>query len=306
MQTYTKIPIVFSTDHNFVMPTGVAIKSLIRNSSYEVYAIYILISSDVDEHDKTELGSIVENTDSEITFIDTNGAFDNAYEVRGISKVTYFRLIIPWLLPQYDKIIYSDVDIVFRKGLQSLYQLTIEDNLICGVKDSYSDDEFIKYLKGLGLNWDNYINAGFIVINSKLWREENLLEKIKLHIDNNYEYQDQDIINIVCKNRIKYISPVYNFNANGFAGMNKRYLKHLSRFGLSKFSLLANVCVIHYCGMKPWRGRGVFLSFEWFSNFAQTIWYNPEMEFRAYTEVTPKWYSVFKSIKRHLYKLNSK
>jgi len=48
----TKIPVVFAADHNFVMPTCVALSSLLKNSEGETYDLYILSDTDVTSADR--------------------------------------------------------------------------------------------------------------------------------------------------------------------------------------------------------------------------------------------------------------
>jgi hypothetical protein len=51
-----EIPIVFITDNNYVLPTGVAIKSLILNKKPKtLYRIYVIITGDVTAENKKKL-----------------------------------------------------------------------------------------------------------------------------------------------------------------------------------------------------------------------------------------------------------
>ena len=66
-----------------------------------------------------------------ITLRNVGDLFAGAYEIRGITNVTYYRLLIPTLIPEYDKIIYSDVDVIFRDDLSHVYQSTLfEDEYV--------------------------------------------------------------------------------------------------------------------------------------------------------------------------------
>lgn len=48
-----------------------------------------------------------------IQYRQVDNTFDASYEIRGITTPAYYRLLIPELIPEYDKIIYSDVDVIF-------------------------------------------------------------------------------------------------------------------------------------------------------------------------------------------------
>lgn len=240
----TMIPIVLSTDHNYVMPTGITILSLLINSSDELYDFHILISSDVVESDCAKLEQQVKSVSpgSEIHFIHIEDAFDNSYEIRGISKACYYRLLIPWLLPQYDKVIYCDVDIIFKKGLNELYSVTLDDNYVGGVVTPgfVTNKHSAQYIKKLGLNPNKYINSGLLLINSSLQRKNQLKEQYLNLGSRNYFYQDQDIINIVCKDRIKYLPLSYNVPPK---------ILFTSESPIKS----TDSVVLHYAGDKPWK-----------------------------------------------------
>lgn len=274
------------------MPTGVAITSLLVNSEDEVYNINILVADNVTQQDKELLESIVVSSESTINFKNSGTAFDNVYEVRGITKATYFRLLIPWLFPEYDKIIYCDGDIIFRKGLKNLYNEDINDYYVGGVLDIYDYKPFIDYISDIGLSWKYYINAGVLLINSQQWRLDKLDQKIITHLDKKYEYQDQDILNIVCQNKIKYLSLIYNFNPCYDYSLLQGIIDRSERYNMSMNTMLKNLHIIHYCGDKPWNSMQQFFSADWWANYAKSVFYNPMMECNEYFEM------VYPKIKR--------
>lgn len=297
------IPIIFSTDHNYIVPTGVAITSLLTNSTDETYEINILISDNVTDEDKNQLKEVVASSSSGIKFKNSGNIFDNAYETRGITKATYFRLLIPWIFPEYNKVIYCDGDVIFRRGLNDLYNEDIENFYVGGVLDFYDDKLFIKYLNEIGLNWDYYINAGVLLINSNLWRINKLDEAIKKHLYTKYEYQDQDIINILCRDKIKYLSPVYNFNSNKYCTFMSGKESPTDRYNVNMEELIKNIHIIHYCGLKPWNTMSQFLSGDWYAYYALSVFYSPGKEYKKYYDIIfPSWYDVIKLFYRRIKK----
>ena len=100
--------------------------SLLECADKSIYDIYVIVNDDVTDRDKQELikqASLY--PDHKIGFITIGDEFKGCNEVRGISTATYSRLLIPWLLPEYDKVIFSDVDVIFRIDLASVYNLDI-------------------------------------------------------------------------------------------------------------------------------------------------------------------------------------
>lgn len=238
------IPIVFSTDHNYVIPAGVTILSLLEHADGESYDIFILAAQDVDDNDKMLLRQQVETVSpsSKISFLSMGDSFDGCYEIRGISKAAYYRLLIPWLIPQYDKIIYSDVDIIFQNNLREAYDLDLTGFYLAGVSTPGAKAKsFEKYIKSLQSEVSHYINSGFLVINAASQRKSELNNRFLELSKNNYTYQDQDIINIACDGKILPLTDKWNvipFYCND---------NHLA------YKMLNTGGVIHYAGAKPWK-----------------------------------------------------
>ena len=47
---------------------------------------------------------------------------------KAITKTSYFRIKFPSLLPEYDKILYLDVDIINFDDLSNLYNINLHEN----------------------------------------------------------------------------------------------------------------------------------------------------------------------------------
>lgn len=98
------IPIVFAFDNNLILPACVCISSLMMNAEEDTfYDIFILHSSNIalkkEELDK--LSQYYQNC--RIQYRQVDNTFDSAFEIRGITTSTYYRLLIPDLIPEYDK-----------------------------------------------------------------------------------------------------------------------------------------------------------------------------------------------------------
>lgn len=275
------IPIVFSTDHNYVMPAGVTISSLLHNSPDTTYDIYILIGNDVTDEDKAKLTEQVETASaaSRITFLEMGDSFKGGYEIRDITKACYYRLLIPWLIPHHDKIIYCDVDIIFKTSLDELYSIDLGNNYVAGAytstKDSWKTME--KYLTKIGLDYKDYINSGVLVINSKKQREMGLDKAYEKYSRKKFLYQDQDIINIVCKGHVGHFDRRFNLKPSVYA---------------TEPDLLENV-VLHYAGDKPWESFSYAWS-EWWEAYNRSIFRDSEL----YHKISARILSPMQQLKR--------
>ena len=122
------------------------------------------------------------------------------------TKLSLIRCYFSKILKE-DKILYIDADALIVDNIEELWNIDLEGYVLAGVKE---EGEWDKHLGIEGLN-GKYINSGVLLINLKKIREEKLDdEMIYLLNKNKYAYPDQDVINIICKNKIKYIEPIYN------------------------------------------------------------------------------------------------
>lgn len=278
-------PIVFSTDHNYVMPTCVTIHSLLTTAKPGVhYDINIIIDPNVNEEDKNKLRKQVEadSKESEIHFLEIGDTFNSGFEIRGISKACYNRLMIPWLLPKYDKVVYSDVDIIFTGDISNLYDIEFKDDLVAGVGgDTWTKGIVRKYLDKIGADKDNYINSGFLLINAYLQRKEQLKEKYLELSKKEFIYQDQDIINLVCKGRISKLPEIYNVNP-------AEYYKYVT----------PSPKVVHFFGFKPWN-HFTYSWILWWQIYDSSIVYDPEYSHKISSEIL-RWDAVIDTKKKAL------
>lgn len=250
----TIVPVVFSTDHNFIMPTGVSVQSMLECSNDVNCAIYILQAGNVTDNDRDLIRRICNEHNATVTFLTIDDEkMNHAYEVRGITSATYYRLLIPWIIPLYDKICYVDGDTIFKKSISSLYNCDIDNNLVAGVRvcdiNGYG---FKKYVKKIGCSYEEYINAGVLVFNSKLQREQNIKEEYMKQMEKQYTFQDQDILNIVCRGKVSYLT------------IDKNTPPH---------AICDTTCIIHYVGVKPWN-QVTEGWLEWWEVFVRSLFYD--------------------------------
>lgn len=274
-----RLPIVFSTDHNYVMPTCVTIHSLLINAKPEVnYDINVIIDPNVTEEDKKILQKQVKEDKelSSIKFIEIGETFNNGFEIRDISRACYNRLMIPWLLPQYEKIVYSDVDIIFTGDISEVYDFDLGNSLVAGVGGiTWTKGIVKKYMDKIGADSENYINSGFLLINAALQRKEDLRDKYLELSKRKFIYQDQDIINLVCKGMISKLPKVYNVGPEDYYNYPR-----------------GNAKVIHFFGFKPW-AHFTYSWNKWWEIYNTSICYDPIFAKKVSSKIL-RWNAVIK------------
>lgn len=260
------VPIVFAFDNNLVLPACVCISSLMMNADENTfYDIYILHS----KHEKlnreplNKLPKYFPRCKVQYRLVDET--FDSAFEIRGITTPAYYRLLIPELIPEYDKIIYSDVDVIFRSDLSDLYfNIDLDDYYVAGVNSLlHLIPEFKMYYEKLSKVPDKIIYSGNLIINSHKIREDNIIPVFKKLSSNDYKFQDMDILNIACGNKIKYLEPDFCFTTYIYQWIVYDRSKLYSFWSDESIDRALKIGTIHYNGNKPWKQYSVNFDIWW-------------------------------------------
>ncbi len=213
-----KIPIFFATDDNYLPFLAVTLESIWENSSHEYdYEIYVLHSGVSTEYESKIMRYNKEGF--RLTFVDV------AESLKKISThlhmrdyytcTTYFRIFIAGMFPQYDKALYLDCDTVILGDVSELFNYDLGNNLLAGApcEGVNSFEVYKRYVREVdGLDPDYFFNAGVILMNLKLFREEkfyeqfaNLLQKYKFTV-----IQDEDYLNVLCQDRVLRLPRAWN------------------------------------------------------------------------------------------------
>lgn len=251
------IPILFAADINYVKYLYVAILSLLDNKKETTnYKIYVLspkkypleFIKDFNELISKYNGVSIQYVDMGEEIIDVKGCLPDS---------TYYYLKIAEIISDYDKAIYLDPDIIILDDLTELYNVNLGTNYVAGVKAAcymLDDNSLKEYYDSIGLyDRSQYINANSLVFNLKLLRENNVTNKFCDLIKNNYNSQDQDILNLVCYNKIVHIPFKYNVMVKYLPYSSYEFLENI--YGEENLTDAQNSpVIIHYANykQKPW------------------------------------------------------
>jgi lipopolysaccharide biosynthesis glycosyltransferase len=261
--------VAFICDTHYVIPTVVAITSLICNKNQDTYCDIYIIAVCLSEREIEKFYEFREsNTD--IHIIQTSlEKFEGLREKKYITIATYLKFDLPDLIPSLDKLLYLDSDVIIQKDLSDLFEIDINDYYLGAVKDAPLIDN--------NLNIKNYFNAGVMLLNLKLMRKSNV-SKALLNIGksaNKLTYQDQDCLNIMFDKKVKLLPIIYNFFYNYFLQDKKYTIEHINECFGTHYSSLDNIkedsYIIHLVGnYKPWIYFDSVLAHEWDKYFKKS------------------------------------
>lgn len=266
------IPIFFSSDDNYIPFLDIALKSLIENASKKyIYEINILNTGLKEEN--INLINKNQNENFKINFFDISNKIENIKSlfknVYHFSIATYYRLFIESMFPKYDKALYLDCDIVVLGDISKLYNIKLGNKLVGAIREQIicSNEVFRQYTNiSMGIKPEKYFNAGILLMNLKKFRENRIQDQfVSLIREYNFDVVDPDqaYLNVLCKNKVKYIK----------INWNKESLEEKCK---------GKIQICHYAlYKKPWQYDDV-LNSKYFWHYAKkSPFYNQILEIKA-------------------------
>ena len=287
----TVVPVVFAADGGYVAQLATTMLSMLENSSRERFLDIVVLQRGISWPDQERMRAMVESYEN------TRLAFVNAVPyIAGrdlvtsnphISIETYYRFLVPEVLPFYDKALYLDSDILILGDVGELFEEDLGGNLIGAVHDidycgnlNFNDGYRMNYTRDvLGMEDPYaYFQAGVLVFDLRALRQFLSVDDwLALATNDNYIYDDQDVLNAACEGFVHFVDPrwnvmhdcwgrVQNYFSFAPAGMYAEYLEARQ-----------NPLIVHYAGgEKPWTNPECdfgteYWDYAWRTPFAQRL-----------------------------------
>lgn len=274
------INIAFITDSNFVMQTYIAILSLLNTKNKDsIYNIYIIANGlSVTEKDKFLKLSIDRFCINIIDYNIEDTNIKNSY----YSNNVFIKLYLDSLIPNCNKLLYLDSDIIIRKDLSELYNIDISNYYIAAVKDI---GPTIVHAKSTNTYYPQYFNCGIILLNINNIKKDMFFTSALNYYKNsnfNYLYAEQDLLNNLCNinKKIKILHPKFNWITS-----NWRYTKKqlMSFYDIKNSNEISdnNIFILHYAGgCRPWIYNNVFYSDIWMKYYNKSIYKEQKLQLK--------------------------
>lgn len=280
VQAKENINIAFTIDNNYPVYTLLAINSILKNNTSKSHFKFYIVENNISKLNKFIMKKYVQKRNQEIEFIpvDTdkidNGKYLFTFSKR-ITPIAMVRILLPVLIPEADRILYLDSDILVTVDIAPLYFTKLdEDKYVAMTLNIDQDNGAILY------DFKNhYYNSGMMLIDAKKWRENYISEKMLNYLQNNfsqfiyegetdgtkYLYPDQDLINIILDGKIQEVERKWNVQLLPCIISYNRQVDG----------------IIHYIGPdKPWGYADItFVPFKQYYQY----WANSGLEFFKYT-----------------------
>lgn len=246
------IPICFICDKKFVMPTAVAITSLIKNKYESTQYHIFIIAVDCEKQDFDKYNEFENTENVKIDYIFTSDEkYANINQKSHISRACLLKFEICDLIPIYDKLLYLDGDIIVQDDLTEFYEIELQGKYLAGPYCLSS------VLDG---GYGGMVMGSFIIDAAKM-REIGASRMLIAHRMKKGDTPSMDGVtyNEVFENNMMPTSFIYGLTVDKLFYDRKYYtLSQLNDYYKTDYKsrnqILENSTIIHYTGgEKPWK-----------------------------------------------------
>lgn len=257
------VPVVIAFTPNYFIPAITCLSSMLKSETSQAkYHVICLLTEPLPENQVQLLHSLDPHQRMIYSFVQLPTEMEGIYVDARYTIAASFRLLLPELLREYDKVIYTDCDVIIRNDLSELYYTTdLGENYLGAIYESPLEFQR-SYVESIGCTWGKYFNSGFLLMNLKKMREDRISERLLDALKVEYlQFPDQDVLNMICKDAILPLAPWYNSIRTFFLPQYKS--EFLKIYSLADWDRVQKNGTIHYTGAKPWNAHTVEFNVWW-------------------------------------------
>ena len=257
------IPVALITDDNFVMQTAVAIRSLLDHRHADtVYDVRVVMAACSDES-RARLAAF-----PEVTIVEASTeAYRDIRQMAHIPIACLLKFDLSELLPDCDRVLYIDGDVIVRDDLSALYAFDLEGHILAAAPQTV--------LVGTD---DKKISAGILLLDAKRMRDEHARDRLveTRRSLGDQRSMDQQSFNLLLGNDMAYLPLRYNccpvqvrdaVETYGLDALNAHYGTDYP----SADAAIADAAIVHFAtGSKPWLYDNIEYGELWYETYQKT------------------------------------
>lgn len=200
------IHVFFNCDERFAKPLMVALKSALDHLGRDYRLEAHIGDFGISAASISSIERILNNAGGSCRWVrsDWKKWMPESVVQAGISPAVCARMAMVSMLPEVDRVIYLDSDLVVLGDLSDLWQITADGAPVWAVRDQLmpwlaSSPSFRNIEHGLPMK-SRYLNAGVLVADLRVWRDLDLETRLLTFYQQHYKkllYHDQDALNAV-------------------------------------------------------------------------------------------------------------
>lgn len=280
----SNIPVACSCSNKYVPFLMVFLQSIIEHASPEYNYDVLVFECSISLENKKLLTRFFKDKNRSIRFINPATLLDikHLYCYAHYAPECYFRLTAPLILKHYDKVIFTDIDLVFLKDPRELYRIPLVGKPIAACVDfvfgallNCPESTFDEYCRNTLHLKDPfaYCNTGVLIINIAEFNKHNYAEQLLKNIkQKQYRILEQDALNEFFKTNICYLDPIWNVPTESLSSKRMNLFSYMPAQERVEYARCReNACVVHWAGgEKPWNNLQTDLADIWWKYARKT------------------------------------
>jgi lipopolysaccharide biosynthesis glycosyltransferase len=198
----------------YVAHSAAMLHSLLAAHPSDEIRIHYMHGPDIGDREERKLAGMVRSGGGEISFLRiADERIEGLPTVGFTRKATWYRIFLPELLPELDRILYLDADLLVLDSLAPLWELDLTGNWVAAVTNVFQRNHVHRPAR-LGLAGPEvYFNAGVLLMNLAELRRDGCSEAVRsygVESASRLEWRDQDALNVVLGSRRLPLHPRWN------------------------------------------------------------------------------------------------
>jgi lipopolysaccharide biosynthesis glycosyltransferase len=275
-----KIAAVLAADDGYAMPLAVAARSVVAPLPPGTEVTIAVLDMGISDGHRERIEGSLDLPGVELRWVDSLRDritdLPNTWPI--ITRAGYGRIFIPEVLPDIERALYLDCDVLVRRSVAGLFDLDMGGAWAMGVLDVQAP--FVPfgvphwYAVGRSADELNF-NSGVLLMDLAEWRERDLTRALLDYFTGRLylRAQDQEGVNAVLGGHIAHLDPRWNQQAEIFWDPAQYHYEDFLPFPAEICSQVrGDPWIVHFSSHpKPWDDscRHPFLS-EWFATLDLT------------------------------------
>lgn len=224
------IAVILTSSDLYAPYVGVLIESIKKFASDNYNYDILVFQTDITQSNKDYIKEVQGNKSNfSVRFVDISEIMDGCEFTtmsKSHTKYNFYRLTALEVLPEYEKIIYLDSDLVLNNDIAELYNFNVEGYYLAACKClrmlahcnnpkpigkmTVPMREYIENELGLK-DYRDYFNSGVMLLNLDEMRKSfTSRQLIEISMTRTYATVEQDVLNVLCSGKVLYLPQEWN------------------------------------------------------------------------------------------------
>lgn len=263
-----KVSVVFCFDERILLGAGVSILTLIDSAAETTHLDIHILHPGLSDQARQSLSFLSDGTRHKMNFIEIPPSrFVNVPKNSGSwTEIVYYRLVASEVLLDCDRVIYSDVDVFFKKDMYPAFAVNMDGVEWAGVAAECNAPDMLMHKYFPENTKERIYFSGFMVMNLDLMRENHAVARYFQGIErfgDRLKFFDLDLVNLVTEkiSQLPFdyvvLEDIYEVET---VDESEDFPYLSSVYSIAELDVSRNdPAIIHYAGSrgKPWQRQQV-------------------------------------------------